>query len=943
VGVYWSAREEKTTMSPSRAAPLLLAATLSAAVGACAAAGLPDAPVLKPYEPKRWVAPLKSGLRVLVEEDRSAPLAVVVSVYNVGGSSDPKGVEGLAHFVEHLAFRSRPGGKAQLWDHLKRMGAFFNAYTTSDVTVYHAVAHKDRLHELLQLEAWRLARTLEGVTPEVFATEREVVRNELRQRRETTVGSRMFDVVLGSLFPPGHPLSRPVVGSHESLSAATLEHAQAFVAKHYRPDNCTIVVAGDVDTEEVKKMLGMWPAEILFGPQGPDGPAVSPRTLVSQKPVPPVPPPHRKDLVRNKGPITQPQLLLAWSAPGAHRGNDALLDFVASRLNLALLEGLDIKPDDDIEGVGAFTLGLGDASLLLVEARLKPDSDVEKARVRLLDTLVHTWTTELGHLDTEITRWTTATDLLLETADLVSKAEAIAVNMANTGKPAYFKETLEEVAKVKPGHVLDFAYKWLQRDRAVTVYFEPEGSEVPRAGGGPAGGARPAAHDIGRDDGTDPSTVGGLGSELIRQIARSPALGRLPRFKLQNGLELVVIKQGTAPVAQIQVSIRGGDASVRPYGLASLAMALSYSRCQDHGSLLPVGGYIGGGTGSIRTTFSGRMLSGNISNGIAVLSDRVACREVDEEVFLHLGRILERRTKAYQRAIKRPEALAQKKLGSELYPDHPYGEWAPDPGALRAVKLEDAQGFVRSHLRPENAVAVVFGDVDPAEVRALGEKYLTRWPGGAGSATALAPPAATARPTARKLFLIDRAGATQAQVAVGCRLAEVRPERLPAYDVLEALANERAWALREEWGATYGINAHIATLPGGAAHLIWDGAVENAQTGQAVARLLALADELGTEKVAEGTFLLKRWDVARQFSWRFAHARQMAGAVLTAAEHGWPLEVWDLYPERLAETTPKTLREITEGCVGKEIVTVVGDATVLRPQLEAAGLRPQGS
>ena len=75
----------------------------------CAAAGLPDQPVLKDYDPEQWVGTPKSGLRVIVQEDHSSPLVTVVSTFGVGATSDPKGVEGLAHFVEHLVFRSQPG------------------------------------------------------------------------------------------------------------------------------------------------------------------------------------------------------------------------------------------------------------------------------------------------------------------------------------------------------------------------------------------------------------------------------------------------------------------------------------------------------------------------------------------------------------------------------------------------------------------------------------------------------------------------------------------------------------------------------------------------------------------------------------------------------------------------------------------------------------------
>lgn len=915
---------------------------VAAGAAGCAATGLPDRPVFKDYELKQtdFSRSLKSGLRVVLQEDHSAPMVTVVSVFNVASTSDPEGVEGLAHLVEHLAFRSTPGG-VQVWDHLKRMGAAFNATTEYDFTTYYETAHKDNLPMMMQLAAWRLARTLEGVTPEVFATEREVVRQELRQREETSIGGRIFDTLAAQLFPKGHPLARPVGGTHESLSAATLEHARKFVADHYRPDNCTIVISGAVKPAEVAELLGRWPAEILFGPGGPDGPAVPPRNrIVDRKPLP-VPAPARTELTRHRGPIEQPLLLLGWSGPPGRRGQDAGLQFLAARLNLALDQGLEFREDDEIESVSAGAHAVADGSVFVVEARLRPGADPERARRRVLDVLVHTWTTELGRLLTEAVRWSAATSLLLLTSDPVASAMGLAQHMAAMGSLRFFTDSFEALARVRAAEAMELAYKYITRERAVAVYFEPENDEVPRlvgGGGGPAAGRR-AEHEIGRDA-TAATTE--LGPERILQVARAPGLASVPRFKLHNGLEVVVVKHGTAPVAQVRVGLRGGDAMTRPFGLASWAARFTGTRCRDHGDLLPVGGRMFDTTGLTGSTYLVDVASGNLSNAVAVLSDALACREVSEEAFVvNKDRSLERRRKAHERLSRLPTFLATKTLWAELYPGHPFGVAAVDPGTLEPVTYADAAGWARAHYRPDNAVAVVVGDVDPAETRALATKYLGRWSAGGGATGAIPP--APPPPAARKAFLVDRPQATQAVVRIGCRLADATPERLPAYDLVGAIANERTWLLREEWGATYGVFGAASSHPGGAAHFVVGGAIETPQAARAVTRLLDLVDELVSERLDENLFLVKRWDVARGFNNGFATGEDLAGAVLRAAVHGWPHDVWDRYPERLAATTRATIREVMKPCPGREIVTIVGDAATLRPQLEQAGLRLEAS
>ncbi len=909
----------------------------------CASAGLPDQPVLKDYNPDQWVGTPKSGLRIIVQEDHSSPLVTVVSTFGVGAKSDPKGVEGLAHFVEHLVFRSRPGGGEQkVWDYLKQIAVDFNATTSWDFTNYYITTHKDNFPLVMQLEAWRLARTIDGVTPEVFATEKEVVRNELRQRWETTVGNKLFDLIFEPIFPVDHPLRRPVGGSHDSLNAVTLDHAKAFVKEHYRPNNTTLVIAGDITPEEVRKHLGMWPAEVLFGPGGPEGPEVQPAPRISQSPAPAVPPIQKTELQRHKGPIEQPLLVLAWSLPGGLRGQDTIAQFAAGRLNLAI-GGLDMREEDDILSASAGVQSFADASIMTLFAELRPGADPEKARKRLLDVLVNAWSTELGRLQTEATRWGTATSFLRRSASPLASATQVGFHMAATGKTAYFKDHLEELANVQSGAVMQFAYKWLTRERAGAVYFEPESEQMPQVvgGGGQAGGVAsagaPKSHDMSRGMTRNAAE---LTSDKLKKMLQAPGIAGVPSFKLANGLQVFVIEQKSTPMAQILLDLRGGDASTKPVGAASMAARLAQPSCPEHRGLSEVGGSLGASFGLTNSSLGVSVLSGNLANGLAALRDRVSCMQVSEEMFLHVPRMLQQSGRVFERSAVRPEFIASKRFYGELYPGHPFGEASfVNPASLKDVRHQDAQAFVSSHFRPDNGVAVVYGDVSLSDVKALGERYLVNWQGGGG--IAMNTPPVPAGPSERKLHLVNRPKATQATVMLGCRLATVQPDRVPAYDVLRTLASESAWALREEWGATYGIGAGVSRRPDNSAELVLQGAVENAQVGKAVSRLLGVVKELGTATVDEPFFLSTRWDVGRTFMSSLATSGAKASAILSAIEHGWPLDVWDKYPENLASTTRDTIKEIMAPCVGKEVVAIVGDAAVLGPQLEKEGLKLQ--
>ncbi len=156
-----------------------------------------------------------------------------------------------------------------------------------------------------------------------------------------------------------------------------------------------------------------------------------------------------------------------------------------------------------------------------------------------------------------------------------------------------------------------------------------------------------------------------------------------------------------------------------------------------------------------------------------------------------------------------PDFIAQKWFNAQLYPDHPFGQAGfVSPAELKGVTREDAQAFVSSLYRPGNGVAVVHGGITMADVKTGTEQYLGSWRGGGGGGALSVAPAPEG-PKERQIRLVNRDKATQAVVSIGCRLAAFTPETLPAYDVLEAVANESAWAIREQYGATYGVHAGV--------------------------------------------------------------------------------------------------------------------------------------
>jgi zinc protease len=192
---------------------------------------------------------LPNGLKVFSLEDHSSPTVSIQVWYHVGSKDDPDGRSGFAHLFEHMMFKSTKNMKSEMMDRLTEdVGGFNNAFTADDVTVYFEVVPSNYLETLLWAEADRLgALTIDDPN---FKSERDVVKEEFRQGYMARPYGRLELLIQQKSFVK-HPYKRPGIGNIEELDAATLADIKAFHQTFYRPDNATLVVAGDFDPKQL--------------------------------------------------------------------------------------------------------------------------------------------------------------------------------------------------------------------------------------------------------------------------------------------------------------------------------------------------------------------------------------------------------------------------------------------------------------------------------------------------------------------------------------------------------------------------------------------------------------------------------------------------------------------------------------------------------------------
>ena len=227
------------------------------------------------FSPKSFE--LDNGLRVVVIENRRAPVVMQMVWYRVGAADEEPGESGLAHFLEHLMFKGTDSIKpGEFSRRISQIGGRENAFTSYDFTAYYQQVAAHELETVMRLEADRMQNLV--LTDAVVLPERDVVREERRSRTDNSPSAQLNEQVRRTLYL-NHPYGRPVIGWMSEIEALTTEKAMAFYRKHYAPNNAMLIVAGDVTVDQVREL-----AEKYYGP--------IPRRAVPAR-VRPQEPPHR--------------------------------------------------------------------------------------------------------------------------------------------------------------------------------------------------------------------------------------------------------------------------------------------------------------------------------------------------------------------------------------------------------------------------------------------------------------------------------------------------------------------------------------------------------------------------------------------------------------------------------------------------------------------------
>jgi zinc protease len=898
------------------------AAKLLLAVATLAAPATAVAQRIEPPKIPHEKYTLPNGLTVILHKDNTTPIVAVNIWYHVGSKNERRGRTGFAHLFEHMMFQGSKNHDTDYFKALEAIGATdLNGTTDNDRTNFFQNVPSHALERTLWVEADRMCCLLPSMTPERLDNQREVVKNERRQSYDNQPYGLVDERVDAAMYPTHHPYSWPVIGYMDDLTAASKPDVENFFKEYYTPNNCTLVIAGDIDIAKTKAMV-----EKYFGPIPPGPPVGRMKEWIPEL--------QREVRLKMDDRVNLPRLYISWPGPSRFSQSEASLDLLAnilgqgknSRLYKRLVYDLKIAQDVSVsdsaqEIAGKFTIRVTAApgrtldeieplvweEVEKVKAGPPPEDDVERARTSLLAGLLRG---------------------LERIGGFGGKSDLLANYQTFLGEPDFLEKDFARYYAVTPATIHAAARRWLSDGRVVMrVTPMPEF----------AAGAEATGFDRSKMPAlSDPSNL---------------ALPSLQRAKLSNGLEVVVAESKKVPTVQLNLIVRGGwsaDPKTK-LGLSSFAAALQTEGTAKRSALQvsdeadQLGAQLDVGASLDSATVSLNALKSRLEPSISLWADVILNpsfpeAEIERKRQQTLGRII------FEKGA--PVALALRILPSLLYGDsHPYSQpltGSGTPEAVKAFTRDDLVNYHRAWFKPNNATLVVTGDTTLKEITPLLEKALAAWKPGETPKISIPP---REQPKQTVVYLIDKPGAAQSVIIGGHLLAPRNDPDSTSFEVLNALLGGQFTSrinmnLREEKGYTYGAGTFPFPAKGQGLLAVY-APVRTDVTKESLQELMKELREIRDARpptLDEVKFAQS--NLTMSLPGQYETAGGIAGKINDIVTYGLPDDFYSKYPADVKAATPEALAALAKKRLlpDQMILLIVGDRSVIEPKIKELNL-----
>jgi zinc protease len=681
---------------------------------------------------------LDNGLTLLVHTDHSVPIVSVNTWYHVGSRNEKQGKTGFAHLFEHFFFNGSenyPHGFREAMDDLGANNR--NGTTSVDRTNFFQDVPVSGLERTLYLEADRMGFLAGNLSPAMLERERGVVQNEKRQSENQPYG-QVFSRITGMIYPAGHPYSWSTIGEMEDLEAATMDDIREWYRTYYGPNNCVLVLAGDITAERALELVRKYFDGIPPGPPLARAEQATPRLDR-----------NIRDTMQDR--VPQSRIYRVWHAPGWGTAELTHLDLLTSILSGSRSARLDRRLVYEKELVTSISSSVWSKQLgsnVLIVATVKPGVDpavVEREIDQIVAELL-----EKGPTAEEVKRvQTSALASFVRQSERLGgfggRSDILAQSMTFGGHPEAYLEELQRMATTTPAEIRTTGKKWLEAPHytmLVTPFpkLEPGQTRVDRS--------------------------------ILPPLGEAPQVTfpEVQRATLSNGLKVMLLERHSTPLVNVALALDAGYAadSREKAGLASLALDLldDGTKTRDtfriSDELDSLGARITTGSSLDLSLVRLQALPMNLRPSLALFADVVMnpafpADLVELEKRQRIARIAQEKAQ--------PVALSRRLVPAILFGEsHAYGNPLTGSGfeaTVQNISRDDLVAWHRAWFRPNNATLIVAGDVTMEQLVPELERAFSTWPRGDVPARQLTTVDRTA---GGRVYLIDRPDAQQSVI-----------------------------------------------------------------------------------------------------------------------------------------------------------------------------------
>lgn len=869
---------------------------------------------------------LDNGLRVIVHEDRKAPLVAVSVWYHVGSKDEPAGKTGFAHLFEHLMFNGSENYDGEWFLPLDEVGATdLNGTTWFDRTNYFQTVPTTALDRILWMESDRMGHLLGAVTQEKLDNQRGVVQNEKRQGDNQPYGRTEYSVLAG-LLPAGHPYSHSTIGSMVDLDAASLDDVKSWFEEHYGAANAVLVLAGDIDAATARPLVEKYFGDIPAGPPQTRSRANAPKLDVNKHEV-------MYDLV------PQPRLDRNWVAPGRASRDAVMLTLAAQVLGGGKTSRLYQKLVYELEVATSASANLQDQELMsFYSVTIDAKTDADLANVERQTEAVIANFLAKGPTNAELTRAKTAIKAkvlrgLEKVGGFGGKAVTLAEGALYADDPGFIVKQLEWLDEATTKDVLAVA-----RDVMNAGYYQIDVLPFPEYTTKPS--------DVDRSAG-------------VPEVSTTPDLTfpAVEEANLANGMKVVLATRSAVPVVEVSLQFDAGYAADAVDG-GRLGGASFTGAMLDEGSkrrsalkiaeeLEGLGATLSASSTLDTTGVEMSALKDNLKASLDILADVVRNPAfADDEI----EKLRSRWLASIAQEKANPVQLALRLLPPEIYgAGHAYGVPFTGSGteeSIKALSRDDLVHFQQAWMRPDNATIFVVGDTTMAEMKPLLESVFGDWRA-PQEAIRQKNIAAVERPAKGKVIIVDKPGSPQSLILAGHIAPPTGAPNNVAITAMNDILGGQFTArvnmnLREEKGWAYGAFTFLQGARGQRPYLVY-APVQTDKTKESIAEIIKEMKAYKSTRPASADELRRAiLTNTRSLPGEYETAGDVLDSLASSARYGRP---WD-YPATLKEQfeglTAAEIESAAEEVVHPEslIWLIVGDRAKIEAGVRSLNLGP---